>query len=103
MNSILFNSQANWLKVLGQLAIYMEPKKSCPTVLLYISSREGILFAFTLTNTCCLISFKINNITNCTNMVAPTSSNLKKMGAFYLLARAAVPKLSILHTYSHSQ
>lgn len=70
-------------------------------MLLYISSRKGIMFDFTLKNICRLISFKMNNIKNCTNMVAPTSGNLNKMGAFYSLARATATKLSMLNTSSH--
>ena len=42
---------ATWLKVFGQLAIYMEPELSRPTVLLYISTGAEIKYALTLTNT----------------------------------------------------
>ena len=68
----------NWLEVVGQVAIYMEPEKSHPTVILYVSLGQGTMFAFTLTNTFRLIKFKIEDIMNRIKLSVPTAGNLNR-------------------------
>ena len=40
----------SWLAIFGHFVLCMEPELSWPTVLLYISTREEIWYALTLTN-----------------------------------------------------
>ena len=73
----------SWLATVGHLVLCMEPELSRPTVLLYISTREEIRYALTLTNEVRLVQFKMQDITNRTNLVAPNKGDLKGSGAFY--------------------
>ena len=51
-------------------------------LLIYNSSQERNLFAFTLTNKCHLIILTMDHITNCANSNLPMEGNLLKKGAF---------------------
>ena len=73
----------SWLATVGHLMLCMEPELSRPTVLLYISTREEIRYALTLTNEFRLVQFKMQDITNRTDLVAPNKGHLKGSGVFH--------------------
>ena len=73
----------SWLATVGHFVLCMEPELFRPKVLLYISAGHGIWYALTLTNELQLVHFKMENITNRTDLVAPTKGLLKGPGAFY--------------------
>ena len=77
----------SWLATVGHLVLCMEPELSRPTVLLYISTRQEKRYALTLTNEFRLVQFKMQDITNRTNLVAPNKGHLKCSGAFYPSSR----------------
>ena len=73
----------SWLATVGHFVLCMEPELSRPTVLLYISAGHGIWYALTLTNELRLVQFKMEDITNRTDLVTPTKGLLKGPGAYF--------------------
>ena len=94
------NPATSWLATVGHLVLCMEPELSRPTVLLYISTGHGIKYALTLTNKLQLVQFKMQDITNRTDLVAPNKGHLKGSGAFHPSSKSrGIKPTSVPHLF----
>ena len=94
------NTATSWLATVGHFVLCMEPELSRPTVLLYISTGQGIRYALTLTNELRLVQFKMQDITNRTDLVAPNKGHLKGSGAFHPSSKSrGIKPTSVPHLF----